>query len=460
MEIGTPSKGLPVYRFVLFALLVGAPGVAWSQDASAKEAVPVDPPAAEAQPAKAAKVSTEAVPKVPEKSIAPAEKAKIERALKAKKPIKVTPEALGVPPQQPANMEPKAVSSPGTDVEVSGYLRARYGAILDGDGNPDFVGSNDGFFLDNARLTVDANRGRAQIRIAIDGAVDRRVARNTAQGQVDVGLKDAYIAYDLADAVDFVIGQFKPPFDAEEQQATLDMTFITRAVESRGVHGTEGYNIDGLSLDRQAGLMLRGDLLPGDDMALRWALAATNGSGANRPTNDNDRLAYTGRLAFELGALALGGAVNFNEATTGVPPDLLADERLSIAADLAWGLSIGAYSVDMAAQFIRRQTTSKDVPAEPETVSQGYHASIGMGRGALYLAYRFASLDPTAEFDTPDSATQEALDADAVTYHTIGLNWVPADALCGLKLNYTITGEQAPRELSNDRLDVLVQAGF
>ena len=69
-------------------------------------------------------------------------------------------------------------------------------------------------------------------------------------------------------------------------------------------------------------------------------------------------------------------------------------------------------------------------------------------------------MDPTAEFDTPDSATKQALDADAVTYHTIGLNWVPADAMCGLKLNYTITGEQAPRELSNDRLDVLVQAGF
>jgi len=440
-----------VNRIAFVVLLFSVPGVAWSQDAPANDASPAPAPTEK---------TTEKAP--PVKAVPPAVKAKIEKSLKKTPPVKLVPAALEVATDGPANLEPKAVAkpAPNSGVNLSGYVRARYGAVLDGEGNPDFVGLNDGFFLDNARLTLDADRGRAHLRIAIDGAVDRRVARNTAQGQVDVGLKDAYIAYELADEVDVVIGQFKPPFDAEEQQATLDMTFISRAVESRGVHGTEGYNVDGLSVDRQAGIMLRGDLLAGDDTALRWALAATNGSGANRPTNDNDRLAYAGRIAYELGAFALGGAVNFNELTNGTPPDLLVDERLSIAADLAAGMVVAGIAVDFAAQFIRRETTSQDVPEEPKTVGQGYHASIGFGKGAVYLAYRFATLDPTSAFDTPDSATQATLDADAVTYHTIGFNWVPSDAPCGLKVNYTMTGEQAPRELSNDRLDILVQAGF
>jgi len=448
-----------VYRFALLVLLVGAPGVAWSQDAPAEKA------SAEKAPAeKAAAEKAPDAPKVPVKSVPPAVKEKIEAALEKKAPMKLVPEALEVPKGQPANQEPKAVATPAppadAGVAVSGYVRARYGAVLDGEGNPDFVGLNDGFFLDNARLTVDAERGRARLRVAIDGAVDRRVARNTARGQVDVGLKDAHIAYALTDGIDFVIGQFKPPFDAEEQQATLDMTFVSRAVESRGVHGTEGYNLDGLSLDRQAGVMVRGETSAGDALDLRWALAATNGSGANRPTNDNDRLAYTGRLGVEVSGFALGGAVNFNEFTNGTPPDLLVDQMLSIAADLAASRVVAGVKIDFAAQFIRRETSSKDVPQEPKTVAQGYHASLGLGLGSTYLAYRFATLDPTASFDTEDAVTQGTLDADAVTYHTIGLNFLPEGAPCGLKINYTITGEQAPRELSNDRLDVLVQAAF
>jgi hypothetical protein len=116
--------------------------------------------------------------------------------------------------------------------------------------------------------------------------------------------------------------------------------------------------------------------------------------------------------------------------------------------------------VDLRAQYIQRETTSKDVPQEPSTVARGFHAAIGIGLPMVSIGYRFATLDPTATFDTVDPVTQGTLDADAVTYHTIGVNWMPADAPCGLKLNYTVTGEQAPRELSNDRLDVLVQAGF
>ena len=145
-------------------------------------------------------------------------------------------------------------------VEVSGYVRARYGMVLEGDDGPDFVGINDGFFLDNARLIVNARKGALDAVVSIDGAVDRRAAANTAQGQVDVGLKDAWVGYAVADALKIQAGQFKPPFDAEELQSTRSMFFIERAVESRGVRGVEGYNVEGLSLPRQAGALVSGKL--------------------------------------------------------------------------------------------------------------------------------------------------------------------------------------------------------
>ena len=141
---------------------------------------------------------------------------------------------------------------------LSGYLRARYGQVFEGDDGPAFVGVNDGFSLENARFIVDHQTGRLAARISFDGAVDRRAASNTSVGRVDVGLKDAYLNYEFADAVAFQVGQFKPPFDAEELQSTTQMLFIDRAVASRGVRGVEGYNAGGLSLDRQAGVMAHG----------------------------------------------------------------------------------------------------------------------------------------------------------------------------------------------------------
>ena len=55
-----------------------------------------------------------------------------------------------------------------------------------------------------------------------------------------------------------MIGQFKPAYDAEELQSTADMLFIDRAVESRGIRGVEGFNINGLSLTRQVGVQSYG----------------------------------------------------------------------------------------------------------------------------------------------------------------------------------------------------------
>ena len=362
-----------------------------------------------------------------------------------------------------------AESSAGQDdqagdpiVSVGGYVRARYSKIFEGDDGPDFVGLNDGFSLDNARLVVDMKKGKLTSSVSIDGAVDRRSAANTSVGRVDVGLKDAWIAYPVCAHFDLKVGQFKPPFDAEEMQSTAAMIFIDRSVESRGVQGVEGFNVGGLSLERQAGILASGRFKLSPKWALSYGLSVTNGSGANHPKNDNDQLAYTGRLYIEQGDnLVLGGGVHLNRRTNGEPPDLLVDDHLSWVVDLTYERQMGAVGILLSGQFMQREIQSVDVPTEPTVTARGYHAAAGLRLpGGYVVAYRYATLDPTAEFEAEDPTVKAVLEVDAVTLHTAGVGYEMDDVPLKVQLNYTLAMEQDERAVDNDRLDLLFQAVF
>jgi hypothetical protein len=350
----------------------------------------------------------------------------------------------------------------GDGVSVSGYVRARYGMVLEGEEGPGFVGINDGFFLDNARLIVSAKKGAVDAVVSIDGAVDRRAAANTATGQVDVGLKDAWVGYTVADYLKIQAGQFKPPFDAEELQSTKAMFFIERAVDSRGVRGVEGYNVDGLSLPRQAGALVSGDLGLGAGVALGYGLSVTNGSGANHPTNDNDELAYTGRLTLSHDThLSVGAGVHYNRITNGAVPDLLSDDELAWVVDFSYRRQLGPIGFFLAAQYLVRDTTSVDVEAEPKRSANGYHGAFGLMLPAGFsLGYRYAHLDPTAQFEAEDPVVEAVLDTDAITHHTVGLGYDVDGTPLGIKVNYTLAQEDEGRALDNDRVDILMQASF
>ncbi|MCA9538638.1 MAG: hypothetical protein KC620_07100, partial [Myxococcales bacterium] len=365
-------------------------------------------------------------------------------------------------PADPPDAEAAAEEDNSFEVFVSGYVRARYQAVLEDPDQTDFTGRNDGFSLDNARLIVEATRGDLTGYISIDGAVDRRDRGNTATGRVDVGLKDAYVGYAPLDFVAVKVGQFKPPFDAEEQRSTRSMLFIDRAVESRGVKGVEGYNLDGLSLDREVGLIVYGEPALLGDLGIGYYLSITNGTGANRPVNDNDRLAYTGRLEVRYGEMVqLGFGANLNQATSGENPDLIDEDFLSYAGDLNVNLDLGIVGVMLQAQFMQRSTSFPDVPAEPEQVARGYHFALGVALPLdLTVAYRYAWLDPTVDFEAEDAALESTLDNDAVTHHTIGLTYEPEAVPVKLQFNYTLAVEEEARAIDNDRVDALVQVAF
>lgn len=376
--------------------------------------------------------------------------------------------AVAAPVEPPASSESptSVVSSPGVQLSVSGYVRTLFSTVFDSPSDSDFIGQYDGFQMADARLKVDARRGASRVHVALDGAVDHRSAANTAQGEIDARLTEAFVEHTLVDGyLKLTAGQFEAPFDTEEETSTEDLVFTDHAVESRGVKGVEGYNLDGLSLDYQVGVMLSSDPLyfgPGADtqagFGLAYSVAATNGNAARDAQNDNDALAYTARLSLMYGPwVTLGAGYHRNELTTGAPPDRLTLRRDSMAVDLR----ASAFGAHVLGQLVTQSDDVVEVKAEPSIDARGYHAQVWYDAPyGLTPGYRFAHLDPTVGVDAQDPLAAERIDTDAITTHTFGLSAALPDDVLTVKVNYSLVLEDKARAVDNDRLDVLFQGAF
>ncbi len=352
------------------------------------------------------------------------------------------------------------VSNGGFKMQVFGYLRTKASFIEDDTERTDFVGLNDGFTLANARVGFRGEMDDLSFVLQIDGAVDRRDHRNTASGEVKAAARDVFVDYAVFPQLHVRVGQFKPPFDAEEVISTKDLLFVERAVASRGVKGVEGFNAAGLSVDRQMGAMLYSEpiRIPELPLSVAYYLAATNGSLANHPLNDNDSFAFFGRLEIGIADMVrLGAAGYLNKVTTGEPPDLLEEDHFGVTADLL----VELYGVLLAGEFIQLSSSFPDVPAEPDRKANGYHASIGYRLPfGIIPAYRFAFYDPTADFEAEDSVTKTQLDIDEVTLHSIALTWLSPWHPLKVQCQYTIAQEDEARSIDNNRFDAVVQVAF
>lgn len=367
--------------------------------------------------------------------------------------------------QSAAPPAPAEAEAPSFDVSVSGYVRVQEQQIFEDPDEDLPFGRADGFTLDSARLIVEATRGPLSGYVSFDGAVDRFDGKNTTLGTVNMGLKDAWIGYGREDFpfLKLKVGQFKPPFDAEEDRSTRDMLFVDRAVESRGQPGFEGWNADGLSIDRDLGLLVYGEPTFGD-FGVAYFFGLTNGGGANRVGNDNDAFQYTARVeARWADMLTVGFAFNHNASTSGDEfEDFVDEEYTGLAADLSGRFDLGVVGLIVQAQFIQQSASFPDVQVEPDRVAMGYHGAIGIEVPMGFtLAYRYAFLDPTSSFETDDATAEATLDTDALTVHTVGINWQgEVQVPLKLQVNYSMIQEQSPKEIANDRLDLLFQVAF
>src|SRR5215470_18114843 len=107
-------------------------------------------------------------------------------------------------------------AAPRLELAPYGFLRLK-GAIVEDDPNVAFVGRNDGFVLQNARIGLSGTwRDRVAFELSADGAVEERPGVNSTEGLLRVGLKDAYVDVRAVPALVVRAGRFLPVWDLDE----------------------------------------------------------------------------------------------------------------------------------------------------------------------------------------------------------------------------------------------------
>lgn len=351
-------------------------------------------------------------------------------------------------------------------LDIGGYIRSGF-THIQADPDHELFGRNDGFMLWDARLT---NRGQLDNGLGFVMTLDAgsrliRTSPNSPVEELAVRMTDTYVYWAPLESelLELNLGQFKAPFDAEDLISTAEMLFIDRSVANRGVQDVEGFNVEGLTQDRQLGGQARGKIPfadvegpDGEDQALgvSYAAAVANGNGPNRSMNENQRLATYGRLVAHWGdVVAVGAAAHRNPRTFGDPPDQVDRIRRGWTADL----QANAMGFSLFTNIVNERRAHPDIDEDPTVTARGYQVQLAWEDPLFGIqpAYRFAHYDPTS--DPGDEAEDGFFEDDALTYHTIGLNYNSPDYPLRLMANYTIKSEQENRRLDNDQLDLLLQ---
>lgn len=421
-----------------------------------------DTPKTEPAQAPAAEAQVDDTPAVEVQATEAAEQADSAPAVQASElsaPAAVAEQAESAPAKKAPCIKAK---SKRIGVTTSGFLRLGYRAVLQDDASPDFVGQNDGFYVESARVNFDLSSETITGRLSLDGAVNKYDARNTAEGEVSVSLLDAYFDYPLIDGLAVRTGQFRPAFDLEAARTRDEMVFVDRAVYSRGVRGVDGFNARGLGLSREVGMAVHGGFGAAKSAHGGYQVALTNGEDSESIVNDNDLPAASARVTVgyqSFVTLGLGG--RYNRRTTGAAPDKIEQDEMSFTADLQLLRQFGANTLALEGALSQRTIEIKDVGREPSITKLGYHAAAMLSRGGVTLAYRYASFDPTSEFgENSDGQLLDAFDADTLIHHTVGLSYRPKQGPLTLQTNFTVAQEDDTRAYANDRVDLLAQLVF
>lgn len=341
------------------------------------------------------------------------------------------------------------------------YIRMGYENV-EQDDRFNFIGSNDGFVLDNARVGIDAAIGeQLSVAFSVEGASDVREGINSTLGEIDVRVRDAFLRWDPFPFVGIQGGQFKAPFAAEELRSRDELLFVSRAVGQEGVLPGRGFEEGGVAVDRQLGFMIspRAPLSIWREVAGSYYLMIANGNGENEVLNDNTKLAVIGRGELHYADfVTVGGAFLVNDRTSGVLPNQSRDEDTGFAADVM----ITPFDLELFFQYVEIETEFKTVSNALDRTQRALHVQVGYTFELPWLSitpgYRYALLDPFAKV----KGDQAGLDLDSfrVDYHTLGVRFDHLDLPLALLVNYTFTEEKSPREIDNDRLQILTQVSF
>ena len=331
-----------------------------------------------------------------------------------------------------------------------GYLRAQYIAVQD-DPSVAFVGRDDGFQLQNARIGVRGELDRrVAFVIAFDGAIDERTQVNTPQGKLGVGLRDAFADVAIAGKLAVRAGFFQAVVDPQALVADTARELVDQPIESRGMRPTEGFQTAGLPPGRSIGAAIRLDPGPPADggVGLGFELAVQNGADEFSSNNDNDKPAVSAAVIARLSRGWLMAAARYNPRTVGDLPFRQDENDLQGTAGLR--LWLGPVALDGG---VIVQRTTFPTTGGPSQDAYGGHvqAMVALpaslpGASSLWVGYRFGILDPSSLVVT-----------DRVMEHTVGAVLGLPRHRMRLQLQLVHVVEQAARELRNDRAQLAAE---
>ena len=352
--------------------------------------------------------------------------------------------ALGT---QGARAEPQPEAAPRFVWDPFGYLRLQYLAVQNDPGVL-FVGRDDGFELQNARLGVrGALDDRIAFVVAIDGAVDERVQVNAPDGKLRVGLRDAFADVLLGGPVVARGGFFEALVDPDALVPDTRRELVDRPIESRGMRATEGYQADGLTPGRSLGAAIRIEPEAAEQGGVRlgFELAVQNGADEFSSNNDNDKPAVSATV---LARLPRGGwamaAARYNPRSVGALPFRQDEDDLQGTA----GARVVVGPVALGGGLVVQRTTFPTVGGPAQNAFGGHAQAMIEIPAPLPLAagYRFGILDPSSLIST-----------DRVMEHTAGAVLGVPRYRMRVQLQATHVVEQAARALSNDRIQLAAE---
>ncbi|HEX4495519.1 MAG TPA: porin [Thermoanaerobaculia bacterium] len=342
---------------------------------------------------------------------------------------------------RPAGSEPTLL--------IGGLIQGQFDGGDKGDAR--FANDNERFYLRRARLNATG-----KFLEDFDFRLEMDLSNNLNNTSAErAQLTDGYINWNHFSFLNVKVGQFKTPFGFEQLYADARLLTIERSLAN-----------DRLTLNRQVGLGLAGDLL---DKHLSYSVGAFNGNGANNSFNDNNKFDWVGRVVVTpwRGQL-MDAPASFSIAANGFTAE---DTALALTSDLGIdstpttadrdGIFTGKRRGQGAdAQFVSgrleiwgeylntRYEPDNDIP-KPQFKAKG-----GYVLAAFFIVpKKFQILAKQETFDPNDSVKNDQTDAT-----TLGLNYYIRGNDLKVMLDYLRV--KVGRQDSQDKLIARLQVGF
>lgn len=234
-------------------------------------------------------------------------------------------------------------------------------------GDARWTNDNDRFYLRRARLNAT---GRFLEDFDFRLEFDLAGSLGNSSG-LRAQATDLYINWNRYAGANIRAGQFKTPFGFEQLYGDPRLLTIERSLVN-----------DRLTLSRQVGLQLGGDLL---EKRLSYALGTFNGNGVNNNFNDNKKFDYVGRVAVVpwRGRL-FGDAATWSVGANGFTAE---DTALALSSDL--GLDSTPATADRDGIFTGKRR------------SFGYDSQLVTGRFELWVEYLSTRFEPANDIPKP-----------------------------------------------------------